>query len=357
MKINPSQLPSGREIQTPTGTGTATPPPPVQNHFFVQVDGNPAADADAVEIDKDLIFEDTKIAADTYLLAREGANLFPLANLSILKAQMKNGKTFAATLFASAYLAGTWEGGQIHTIPAADGVATDGAVLYVDTEQSPASTYKIRRRITKLFAIAGNGGTIPTNAADYAAAADVLNRRLIVANVRPYNTDTRRKKIAAMLARFTGIRFVIIDGIKDICADFNNIAEVAACMDTVTNWALKYNIHILCVLHENPSSDKARGHLGTELYNKATEIINVKRETADDGTKLNNFRVTWEAVRDGAGVDSLNFAVEDLGEIPAAVPRFAYPLTDGDTPADTKTGGKTGAKPVQKNKVVCKQGF
>jgi hypothetical protein len=291
------------------------------------------------EIADDLIFEGTKIDPDIFLLKRGNAKLFPLQNLSILKAQMKNGKTFAAVMFASAYLAGTWEN-QLQTATDDDGKAIDGAVLYVDTEQSKASTKKIRRRITKLFAIARNvseGAGAKYTDDDYKNAVFALNRRLYVANVRAHNVETRRKHIAQMLEYAKGVKLVIIDGIKDICNDFNNIADVADTMDVVTRWALQYDVHILCVLHENPSSDKARGHLGTELYNKATEIINVKREE-------NFFRVTWEAIREGAGVEPLFFCIGDFpADVPVDVP--------ADVPADGKGKGKdkTGETPVQKN--------
>lgn len=293
------------------------------------------------EIKDDLIFEGTKIDPDIFLLKRGDAKLFPLQNLSILKAQMKNGKTFAAVMFASAYLAGTWEN-QLQTLKTPEGIVIDGAVLYVDTEQSKASTKKIRRRITKLFAIARNvSAGAKYSEGDYNAAADALNRRLYVANVRAHNVETRRKHIAQMLEYAKGVKLVIIDGIKDICNDFNNIADVAATMDVVTRWALQYDVHILCVLHENPSSDKARGHLGTELYNKATEIINVKREE-------NFFRVTWEAIREGAGVEPLFFCI---GDFPADVPvdvSVEIPA-DGNAKGKGKGKGKTGETPVQKN--------
>lgn len=295
------------------------------------------------EIAPDLIFEGTKVPDDVFLLRRGNAKLFPLQNLSILKAQMKNGKTFAAVMFASAYLAGTWEN-QLQTATTDEGKAIDGAVLYVDTEQSKASTKKIRRRITKLFAIARNvsaGAGAKYTDDDYKNAVFALNRRLYVANVRAHNVKTRRKHIAQMLEYAKGVKLVIIDGIKDICNDFNNIAEVAATMDVVTRWALQYDVHILCVLHENPSSDKARGHLGTELYNKATEIINVKREE-------NFFRVTWEAIREGAGVEPLFFGI---GDFPADVPVdvSGYVPADGNAKGKGKGKDKTGETPVQKN--------
>ena len=291
------------------------------------------------EIAHDLIFEDTKIDPDIFLLKRGNAKLFPLQNLSILKAQMKNGKTFAAVMFASAYLAGTWEN-QLQTLLSPEGIVIDGGVLYVDTEQSKASTKKIRRRITKLFAIARNvraGAGAKHTDDDYKNAADALSRRLYVANVRTHNVEKRREHIAQILEYAKGVKLVILDGIKDICNDFNNIAEVAATMDVVTRWALQYDVHILCVLHENPSSDKARGHLGTELYNKATEIINVKREE-------NFFRVTWEAIRESAGVEPLFFRIGDFpADVPADVP------ADGNAKGKGKGKGKTGETPVQKN--------
>ena len=300
------------------------------------------------EIAHDLIFEDTNVPDDVFLLKRGDAKLFPLEALSILKAQMKNGKTVAAVMFASAFLAGTWEDDELQTLPTPEGIVIDGGVLYVDTEQSKASTKKIRRRITKLFAIARNvraGAGAKHTDDDYKNAADALSRRLYVANVRTHNVEKRREHIAQILEYAKGVKLVILDGIKDICNDFNNIAEVAATMDVVTRWALQYDVHILCVLHENPSSDKARGHLGTELYNKATEIINVKREE-------NFFRVTWEAIRESAGVEPLFFRI---GDFPADVPVDAAVEIPADVPADGnakgkgKGKGKTGETPVQKN--------
>lgn len=380
MKINPTDLPTGRVIQTGAGfpppqssdtppavVSSDTPATPIQENFFVKVGNGDAAptgrQATPPNIDDDLISEDSTIAPDVYLLRSAGvgvcpvATLFPLANLSILKAQMKSGKTFVCSLFASAILAGTWENQVNATDPAAL-----PAVIYIDTEQSPAATKRIRQRITKLCAIARDSYRAgePYTRRDvtpdaYNVAADLLKNRLIVANVRKYRTADRLQHIDAILSRFCAapaspVRFVVIDGVKDICEDFNNIAAVAATMDKLTAWALAYNVHILCVLHENPSSDKARGHLGTELYNKATEVINVER-VAD------SFAVKWDAIRDGAGVTPLYFSISTAGDPSHPVPVYA------DAPDDTPDGngdpakgkgkgkgkGKTGETPVQKN--------
>lgn len=37
----------------------------------------------------------------------------------------------------------------------------------------------------------------------------------------------------------------------------------------------EHNVIFLCIIHENPRSDKARGHFGTELMNKASTVIQV----------------------------------------------------------------------------------
>ena len=38
-----------------------------------------------------------------------------------------------------------------------------------------------------------------------------------------------------------------------------------------------YNCHILCVLHTNPGTDKARGHVGSSLQRKAESVLYVHK--------------------------------------------------------------------------------
>ena len=42
----------------------------------------------------------------------------------------------------------------------------------------------------------------------------------------------------------------------------------------------------MVVLHENPGSDKARGHIGTELTNKAETVITVQVDKYDDDVSI-----------------------------------------------------------------------
>ena len=53
----------------------------------------------------------------------------------------------------------------------------------------------------------------------------------------------------------------------------NDEGESTTMSSSLLRWTEEYNIHIIVVLHENPGSDKARGHIGTELTNKAETVI------------------------------------------------------------------------------------
>ena len=55
--------------------------------------------------------------------------------------------------------------------------------------------------------------------------------------------------------------------------------------ETINN----YDVTFLCVIHENPSSgDKARGHLGTEIINKASQVMQIgfEKDSKNNDTEL-----------------------------------------------------------------------
>jgi hypothetical protein len=46
-------------------------------------------------------------------------------------------------------------------------------------------------------------------------------------------------------------------------------------------WTEELEIHILCIIHENKGNEDLRGHIGTELQNKAETIIQVLKDKTD----------------------------------------------------------------------------
>lgn len=99
--------------------------------------------------------------------------------------------------------------------------------------------------------------------------------------------DTPRKErfyaveafLEAMQDKYKMPLFVILDVITDCIEDFNRVDSTMNIIDSMNRFINSYDTAFICVIHENPGSEKARGHLGTEIANKASTIIKIGFET------------------------------------------------------------------------------
>ncbi|MFA6932417.1 MAG: hypothetical protein WCQ30_02155, partial [Bacteroidales bacterium] len=71
---------------------------------------------------------------------------------------------------------------------------------------------------------------------------------------------------------------VVIDGIRDLVLDFNDLAESGQIVGEMMRLSSLYNCGILTVLHQNKADNNARGHLGSELCNKSETVIQVVKD-------------------------------------------------------------------------------
>ena len=71
---------------------------------------------------------------------------------------------------------------------------------------------------------------------------------------------------------------VVIDGIRDLMLDINNSKEATKLVGDLMQWTSEQNIHIQTVLHLNKGDDNARGHIGTELNNKAETVLQIMKD-------------------------------------------------------------------------------
>lgn len=62
----------------------------------------------------------------------------------------------------------------------------------------------------------------------------------------------------------------------------------------------EHNVIFLCLIHENPKSDKARGHFGTELMNKASTVMQVGFEKDANQNDTEIIRVKYLKCRSTA---------------------------------------------------------
>jgi hypothetical protein len=131
-------------------------------------------------------------------------------------------------------------------------------VLYFDTEQGEYHVQLALKRICKQI-----NADIPHNLKIYHLRSKNPSERLEIIEYAIYNTPK--------------LGFVVIDGIKDLVTSINDEAEATMIASKLLKWTEEKNIHIVTVLHQNKSDNNARGHIGTELINKAETVLSVTK--------------------------------------------------------------------------------
>ena len=90
--------------------------------------------------------------------------------------------------------------------------------------------------------------------------------------------NERREIIRYAIYNTPNVGLVVIDGIRDLMLDINNSTEATKLVGDLMQWTSEQNIHIQTVLHLNKGDDNARGHIGTELNNKAETVLQITRD-------------------------------------------------------------------------------
>ena len=190
----------------------------------------------------------------------DGITIATLGNFSASVGKPKSKKTFNCAAIVASALSG-------RNILHYKAHLPEGKhkVLYVDTEQSKCHCHKVLERILKLAGM-------PT---------DQETDRLVFFMLREYSPKQRRQIINHALAADPEIGFVVIDGIRDLMYDINSPSESTDLINLLMRWSSGYNLHIHTVLHLNKGDDNTRGHIGTELNNKAETVLQITKSTQD----------------------------------------------------------------------------
>lgn len=237
-----------------------------------------------------------------YTLTRNGIGFAPLGGLCVVTGEAKHGKTWLLLQIASAFMSSQPKFGMERNADLAP------TLLWFDTEELKSDTMRNLKRVHSLLGW----------------SYDDDNPNLKVFNSRSLPFDQRREIISTAIEEYRP-SVVIVDGIRDLMADFNDLSETADIINEFLAIADKYNCCIWTVLHVNPSSEKMRGHLGTELTNKANDIILMKREGEGENTCYNVKEIASRGHRD---IDKWSFAIQDATEHGYAIP---YILGDDAT--------------------------
>jgi hypothetical protein len=94
--------------------------------------------------------------------------------------------------------------------------------------------------------------------------------------------------------------FIVLDVSTDCIEDFNKTDKSMELIDLMNIAINEHNVIFLCLIHENPKSDKARGHFGTELMNKASTVMQVGFEKDANQNDTDIIRVKYLKCRSTA---------------------------------------------------------
>lgn len=118
---------------------------------------------------------------------------------------------------------------------------------------------------------------------------------------------SRKERFAALNEYLNHIKkstdnplFIVLDVSTDCIEDFNKTDKSMELIDLMNMAINEHNVIFLCLIHENPKSDKARGHFGTELMNKASTVMQVGFEKDANQNDTEIIRVKYLKCRSTA---------------------------------------------------------
>ena len=189
------------------------------------------------------------------VLRVDGSVIGTLGNFSASIGKAKSKKTFNVSAIAASALSG-------HTILRYRSMFPENKrkILYIDTEQGRHHCQQVLKRILRLAEMPDD--KVPEN--------------LIMLSLRKFAPRVRLLIVEEAIGTTPDLGLVIIDGIRDFLYDINSSSESTEVISKFMQWTDDKQIHIHTVLHQNKNDEHARGHIGTELNNKAETILQVE---------------------------------------------------------------------------------
>jgi hypothetical protein len=231
-----------------------------------------------------------------------GAIIGTRGNFSMVIGKAKSRKTFFITIALAAAIntdpvLGIFRG----SLP-----ADKSNVLYFDTEQGKYHVQKAARRVLRL----SNMNT-PDNFRAY--------------GLRKHNPQERLQIIDTAINSIPNVGLVVIDGVRDLVSSINDEELATMLASKLLKWTEEKELHIICVLHQNKGDNNARGHLGTELQNKAETVLSITKDK-DNGERS---IVEAEYCREQE-FEPFAFEIDEQG-LPVLVDHFELKTSAGST--------------------------
>ncbi len=185
-----------------------------------------------------------------------------LGNFSVISGKPKSRKTF----FVSALAGATLVNNKTYLNIKQSFPKDKKKILYFDTEQGNFHARRVIKRVHKI-------AEMPKD-----KHSDLFQYYLL----KTISAKQRLEIIDTIIMGEKNIGLVVIDGIRDLVTSINDEKEATLIATYLMKWAGIKNIHIINVLHQNKGDTNIRGHLGSELENKAESVISIVKFSEDD---------------------------------------------------------------------------
>ena len=185
------------------------------------------------------------------VLMVDDAVIGTLGNFSASIGKAKSKKTFNVSAIVASALSGNTVLHYRSMFP-----ENKRKILYIDTEQGQHHCQQVLKRILRL-------AELPD---------DEKPDNLLMLSLRKFAPKIRMLIVEEAIGIIPDLGLVIVDGIRDFLYDINSSSESTDIISKFIQWTDDRQIHI----HEH-----ARGHIGTELNNKAETIMQVEVDKED----------------------------------------------------------------------------
>lgn len=197
-----------------------------------------------------------------------------------------------------------------HVRPTTDAFGLDidapNGIVVIDTEQSKDQVVQLHKRMAR---------RIGCQAEDIPDILETTNVNWFITN-KKLKVEKQVDNLFAAVATYNP-SFVIVDQIGSLVQNINSIDETTTLIKRIATDAELHLRTWIVVLHTNPTSDKGRGVLGSDIHRWASSVLFIRKPSEPGEPSLlttNNADGTMAKVRAGAPVRCFFAWDEELGD-------------------------------------------
>ncbi|MDX2359560.1 MAG: bifunctional DNA primase/helicase [Crocinitomicaceae bacterium] len=204
-----------------------------------------------------------KIVRPKPILSMDGEGFLYPRSINIIQGQAGVHKSRLAETMCSALISNSQETDAFLGFKRA--TFSRPKVCYIDTERNLSDQYPYS--LQQILSKAGYERTDIPDTFDFISILQ-FKREDRFAVVNEYLKYLRKDECNQLV--------IVLDVITDCIRDFNRSDDSMQLIDLMNSAINEHDVTFIALIHENPGSgNKARGHLGTELMNKASTVMKI----------------------------------------------------------------------------------